>query len=151
MTITSISLPHWITYSVTTPSDNRLTQHIGLHRSCSNFRDSPCRPYPSEAQCEGDEAVFCHMWRSAGFIANLAAALHLVMVVVYILLLNGGKQRRESGWRLLAGLLAAIAVVEYAIVGVIVSSSRPNLSPVFTSSPSRLFAPLVHDRQAAFD
>ncbi|KAL2107099.1 hypothetical protein VUR80DRAFT_5697 [Thermomyces stellatus] len=119
MTIASIYLPNWITYSVTTPSNNRLTQHIGLHRSCSNFRDPPCRPYPSEAQCEGDEAVFCRMWRSAGFIANFAVALHLVMVVVYIVLINGGKQRREGGWRLLAGLLAMIAMVEYAIVAVI--------------------------------
>lgn len=125
MTIASIYLPNWITYSVTTPSNNRLTQHIGLHRSCSNFRDPPCRPYPSEAQCEGDEAVFCRMWRSAGFIANFAVALHLVMVVVYIVLINGGKQRREGGWRLLAGLLAMIAMVEYAIVAVIVSSFPP--------------------------
>lgn len=129
MTIVSISLPNWITYSVTTPSNTHLTQRIGLTRSCSNFRDPPCRPYPSEFQCEGDEAAFCRMWRSAGFLANFAAALHLVMIVVYIVLINGGKQRREGGWRALAGLLLSISAVEYAIIGVIVSSLLLRLLP----------------------
>ncbi|SPN97448.1 uncharacterized protein DNG_00962 [Cephalotrichum gorgonifer] len=121
MTITSITLPNWITYSVSTPTNSPLTQHIGLHRSCSNFRDPPCRPYPSEDQCagEGEEASFCRMWRSAGFLANFAVALHLVMIVVYAVLIGGGKQRREGGWHVLGGLLLGIAVVEFAIIGIV--------------------------------
>ena len=130
MTITSITLPNWITYTVSTPTDH-LTQNIGLHRSCSNFRDPPCRRYPTEQQCAGTEATFCRMWRSAGFLANFAVALHLVMVVVYAVLIGGGKRRRETGWGVLGGLLGGIAVVEFAIIGIIVS---PSSSTSFTSS-----------------
>lgn len=124
MTISSITLPHWITYSVSTPTNSPLTQHLGLHRSCSNFRDPPCRRYPTDEQCaQGPDgegvSYFCRMWRSAGFLANFAVALHLVMIVVYIVLINGGKQKRESGWRVLGGLLMGIAAVEYAIIGIV--------------------------------
>lgn len=131
MTIVSITLPDWITYTVTTPATTPLTQHIGLHRSCSNFRDPPCRPYPTEQQCAGAEAAFCRLWRTAGFLANFAVALHLVMVVVYVVLLVGGKRKREGGWGILGGLLGGIAVVEFAIIGIIVS-----LPLLATPSPS---------------
>lgn len=122
LTIVSISLPRWVNYSVTTAKGDHILQTIGLHQSCSNLRDPPCQTFPTEEQCDAssdDKAHFCHLWRSAGFLANLAVALHLVMVVVYLFLVSGGKQRREQGWKVLAGLLGFVAVVEYVIIGIV--------------------------------
>jgi len=144
MTITSIILPRWVYYSVTTPKGDHILQTIGLHQSCSNLRDPPCQTFPTEEQCDpsaSDNARFCHLWRSAGFLANLAVALHLVMVVVYIFLIGGGKQRREFGWKVLAGFLTCVAVIEYVIIGIVVSLYQTNRRSMvhFTKGRPKMF------------
>lgn len=131
MTILSISLPRWVNYSVTTPTGDHIFQTIGLHRSCSNLRDPPCQTFPTDEQCDAasdDKGRFCHLWRSAGFLANLAVAVQLVTVVAYVFVVAGGKQKRDQGWKVLAGLLTTVGVVEYFIIGIVVSldlSPRP--------------------------
>ncbi|CAI4215419.1 unnamed protein product [Parascedosporium putredinis] len=83
---------------------------------------TPCQTFPTDEQCDAasdDKGRFCHLWRSAGFLANLAVAVQLVTVVAYVFVVAGGKQKRDQGWKVLAGLLTAVAVLEYFIIGIV--------------------------------
>src|SRR3981189_2777299 len=99
MTITAIALPNWISYhSPLTPS-HEITLTYGLHRRCSSLTSS-CRPFPDEKEdCNGTHAYFCSLWRTTGFLMNFAAVLELVTIVAYIIILAGGKQKRQGGWK----------------------------------------------------
>jgi len=50
------------------------------------------------------------MWRSTGFAVNFSLMVELACIVAYITILFGGRVVRESGWKILAGLLCLVAV-----------------------------------------
>lgn len=63
---------------------------------------------------------------------SFAAVLELVTVVAYLVVVMGGKQKRESGWRVLAFLLVLVAGLQCAgmsmVVCVILSFFVPTIS-----------------------
>lgn len=63
------------------------------------------------------------MWRSVGFLMNFGAVMELATLVAFAVVLLGGRQMREGGWKIIAGLLGFVSVVEAAGIGMIVSLS----------------------------
>ncbi len=51
---------------------------------------------------------------------NFAAVLELVTIVTYIVILAGGKQKRQSGWKVLAALLVVTGAVQCAAMAIVV-------------------------------
>jgi len=121
-TIASIALPNWISY--TSPTDNdpiRVT--YGLHKRCSSITGT-CTPFPQDSDCHGDDRGFCSMWRSTGFLMNFSIVLELATLVAYLVILVGGRQAREVGWKVLGSLLAFVAVAQLIAMTLVVSHGR---------------------------
>ncbi|KAF9880883.1 hypothetical protein CkaCkLH20_01925 [Colletotrichum karsti] len=121
MIITSITLPQWVSYSATAADGVEFSRNIGLHKECDNVGSSPpCHVFPTEDLCSKDgERYFCSMWRSVGFLASFSTILHLASIVTFLLLMSGGKYKRETGWKILSGLLILVAVVEFILMGIV--------------------------------
>lgn len=60
------------------------------------------------------------MWRSVGFLMSFAAVVELVTVVAYVVVLFGGKQKRETGWKILAFMLVLVGLVQAASMSIVV-------------------------------
>ncbi|EEY14392.1 conserved hypothetical protein [Verticillium alfalfae VaMs.102] len=118
MTIASITVPHWISYSATTVDGHTYSKHIGLHRTCSNLYDPPCREFPTADQCTGERS-FCSMWRTVGFLASFATILQLATIVSFLVIMVGGRFKREVGWKLLGLMLIVVGLFEFSIMGVV--------------------------------
>jgi len=118
MTFISIFIPDWITWDVTTPSGSHVTKTIGLHRSYSSLTDRSSH-FPTPEDCEGPDRGFCSMWRSVGFLMSFAAVLEMVTLVAYIVVLLGGKQKRETGWKVLVFMLVLVGVVQAASMSIV--------------------------------
>ncbi|KAJ3945251.1 uncharacterized protein N0V96_005277 [Colletotrichum fioriniae] len=120
MIIASITLPHWVTYTVATAEGKEYSKHIGLHRSCSNGFNEPCQVFPTEELCSANgERYFCSMWRSVGFLASFSTILHLASIVTFLVIMGGGKYKRETGWTVLGGLLVFVAAIEFTLMGIV--------------------------------
>ena len=61
------------------------------------------------------------MWRSVGFLLSFAVVLEGMTLITYVVILIGGKQKRESGWKILAGLHFLCGAVQCAAMAIIVS------------------------------
>jgi len=118
MTFTAIFFPDWITYAVDSPSGGHYTKSIGLHRSCSSTSNT-CIHFPQKEDCGGTDRYFCSMWRSVGFLMSFAAVLELATIVTYVLILGGGKQKRETGWKVLVFMLALVGIVQCAGMAIV--------------------------------
>jgi hypothetical protein len=122
LTIVSILTPSWVSYTVQAENTNAtFSHHMGLHQSCSSATDPTCRPFPDDYDCENDKA-FCSLWRSAGFLMSFATIVELATAVSFLVVMAGGKYKREEGWKLIGGLLLADAAVEFAGMGIVVSA-----------------------------
>lgn len=119
MSVASIWIPHWVTYSVTTPAGDTFEKHIGLHESCSSLDDPPCRPYPHRSMCMDGERYFCSMWRTVGFMASFAVILCLACLVSFLVIMGDGKYKRETGWPFVSAMLTLVAVVEFVIISIV--------------------------------
>merc|ERR1711939_1155680 len=110
LTISSIALPNWITYTAPT-SDRTHPVHVsyGLHKRCSSI-SGQCLPFPQSEDCLGEDRAFCSMWRSTGFLMNFAVVVELACLVAYVTVLVGGRMSREDGWKVLSPLLGLCAV-----------------------------------------
>lgn len=120
MVIASIWLPHWVTYSVTTSSGETFEKHIGLHKSCSNLDDPECREFPYDEICRAGERYFCSMWRTVGFMASFAVILCLASLVSFVVIMSGGRYKRETGWPFVTAMLVLSAAVEFVIISIVV-------------------------------
>jgi len=60
------------------------------------------------------------MWRSVGFLMNFAAVIELATLVAFAVILLGGRDKREGGWKIVSSLLAGIALVQLASMAVVV-------------------------------
>ncbi|EKD13691.1 hypothetical protein MBM_07892 [Drepanopeziza brunnea f. sp. 'multigermtubi' MB_m1] len=118
MTIAANFIPDWITWTVDSPSGGHYTKRVGLHRSCSSTTNT-CIHFPQKEDCSGSDRYFCSMWRSVGFLMSAAAILELGTVVAFILVLVGGKQKREKGWKLLSFMLVLVATVQCASMAIV--------------------------------
>lgn len=43
---------------------------------------------------------------------NIAAVLELATLIAYLVIIAGGKQKRESGWKILAFMLTLIGLIQ---------------------------------------
>ena len=120
MTLTSIFTPNWVSYTVSSPSGGTVTDTVGLHRRCTSSTGK-CSPFPDEARCEGDSRSFCSMWRTAGFLMSFAALAELAALVGFVIIMAGGKVKRQGGWKVLGGLLGLVAAAQFAGMAVVVS------------------------------
>lgn len=120
MTLAAILMPDWVSYSVTANTGATFTQKLGLHRSCSSEFDPPCRPFPERADCLGDERQFCSMWRTTGFLMSFAAVAELATLVGFLVIMMGGKMKREAGWKIVVGMLAIVAAILLAAMSIVV-------------------------------
>lgn len=118
-TIASIALPNWISYHSSTDHDTIIINY-GLHKRCSSITGE-CQPFPRYEDCTDDDRYFCNMWRSTGFLLNFSLMAELACVVAYVVILVGGRNVRESGWKILAGLLGLVAVGELIAMALVVS------------------------------
>ena len=120
--MTATWTPYWVSYSVTTAKGETIEKHIGLHKSCSNFDDPPCREFPYRELCVEGERYFCSMWRTVGFMASFATILSLACVVSFGVIMAGGKYKRETGWPFVGAMLTLVSVVEFVIISLVVST-----------------------------
>lgn len=123
MMIASLEMPNWVSYSVTASTGITYWKSLGLQKSCSSIvigdgSGHTCERFPTEQLCREDQR-FCSMWRSVGFLALLAVVLHLVVIVSFLVIMAGGKVKREGGWRLLSGLLLAVSIFEFAAMAIV--------------------------------
>ncbi len=63
------------------------------------------------------------MWRTVGFLMSFAVVIEGMTLISFLVMLAGGKQKRESGWKILSGLLLLIGAVQCAGMALIVRSS----------------------------
>lgn len=123
MIFASIALPHWVSYSVTTAKGDTLEKHIGLHRSCSTLDDPECRPFPYRELCQEGERYFCSMWKTVGFLASFSVILCLGALVSFVVVMRGGKYKRETGWPFVAAMLSLVSTVEFIIISIVVRTT----------------------------
>ena len=62
------------------------------------------------------------MWRTVGFLMSLAVVLEGMTLIAFVVMLAGGKQKRETGWRLVCAFLCIVGVVQCAAMSFIVST-----------------------------
>lgn len=118
---------------------SHIHKQLGLHKQCSGttthnlypgitsnqsylpFKsdDLSCTPYPRYSDCHGGDRYFCSMWRSVGFLMSFAVVLEGMTIAAFVVLLVGGKQKREQGWGFMA-TMAALAALVQAVGGSIV-------------------------------
>lgn len=115
-TIAAIALPNWVSYTAPT-DDDPIRLSYGLHKRCSSITGE-CTKFPDD--CRGDNMNFCSLWRSTGFFMNFSVVLELACLVAYITILVGGRMTRESGWKILAGLLSIVAVGQCIAMSLVV-------------------------------
>lgn len=119
MILASILIPQWVSYTVTTSDGATFEKHIGLHKSCSSLDSPHCRDYPYEELCREGGRYFCSMWKTVGFMASFATILCLACMVSFIVIMSGGKFKRETGWPFVGAMLTLVAVVECAMISIV--------------------------------
>ncbi|KAH8589424.1 hypothetical protein B0O99DRAFT_636851 [Bisporella sp. PMI_857] len=121
MTFTSIFLPDWISWSVTSNTGGgTISKRIGLHRSCSTINDiTTCHHFPQHEDCHSTDRYFCSMWRSVGFIMSFTAAIELATLVAYLVVIAGGRQKRETGWKIMVFLLGVVGVLQCGAMSIV--------------------------------
>lgn len=100
------------------PSGEHIHYTYGLHRRCSSLTGT-CDSFPGREECQKDRH-FCSMWRSVGFLMSFAVVMEGMTLVAYIVLLSGGKQKREQGWKVICGLLFLVGLLQCAGMALIV-------------------------------
>lgn len=136
MTLAAILVPHWVSMDVAVHgSDKVYSQHLGLHHYCNTaLPGKPCRTFPdTELDCSPNDKYFCSMWRTSGFLMSFATVAELATLVGFVVTIGGGQVKREYGWKVLSGLLATVAVVQFAALGLVVGSW--SLVSLFVLSP----------------
>lgn len=113
MTIASIALPRWASYS---PTHTRKFSY-GLHSRCSAL-SGECVPFPRSSDCAKDPS-FCNAWRTVGFLTSFAVVVELCTLVSFIVIIGGGVQRRVAGWQVAVGVLSVGGVVEGGGMGIV--------------------------------
>lgn len=100
------------------PSSKKVHYSYGLFSHCSSISSS-CSPFPVFEECQGPDRTFCSLWRTVGFLMSLAVILELATVVGFAVVLLGGKQSRETGWKIVVPLLCIGAVTQVASMGIV--------------------------------
>ena len=115
-----MALPNWISYTSLAPSTpNHPSEPIhisyGLHKRCSSLTHA-CTPFPQDEDCRGEDRYFCSMWRSIGFLMSFTVVLELATLFCFAVILLGGRQKREGGWKMVGGFLATVAASQCVVM-----------------------------------
>ncbi|KAF9700681.1 hypothetical protein EKO04_001209 [Ascochyta lentis] len=113
MTIASIAMPRWVSYS---PNGEREYSY-GLHSRCST-KTGLCVPFPRTSDCDKD-ASFCNMWRTVGFLMSFGVVVELCTLVSFVVIMSGGVQRRVQGWGVVVGVLLFSAFIQCAGMAIV--------------------------------
>ncbi|MCJ1438135.1 hypothetical protein MMC27_007522 [Xylographa pallens] len=113
LTLASIIVPRWISWDSQTASGSRIHYTYGLHKRCSSLSGS-CTHFPEDADCHGGDRYFCSMWRSVGFLMNFAIVMEGMTFIAFLVVILGGKQMRERGWKVLSCMLLLAGVIQCA-------------------------------------
>jgi hypothetical protein len=105
---------------------NNIKFSYGLSKKCSEVTGT-CEPFPAEADClasgpaggAGGE-TFCALWRSVGFAMSFAVIIELATWTAFAVILLGGVQQRNKGWKIVCALLATTALVQAFGMSVVV-------------------------------
>ncbi|KAF2458740.1 hypothetical protein BDY21DRAFT_341196 [Lineolata rhizophorae] len=117
MTIASIVLPHWVSWDSKTVAGQPIRYSYGLHKRCSSLTGA-CEDFPQYADCHDDRS-FCSMWRSVGFLMTFTVILELAGLIAFAVIILGGKQKRDYGWKLICGLLTLSAATQAASMAIV--------------------------------
>ncbi|KAL8865201.1 MAG: hypothetical protein Q9174_007016 [Haloplaca sp. 1 TL-2023] len=117
MTLFSILKPRWISWDSETPSGQHIHYTYGLHRRCNSITDT-CEFFPKTSDCHGDR-YFCSMWRSVGFLMSFGIVIEGMTLIAFIVVIAGGKQKRENGWKVISGLLVLAGLIQCAGMAII--------------------------------
>lgn len=60
------------------------------------------------------------MWRSVGFLMSFTVVIEFATLVTFAIILLGGRDKREDGWKIVSSLLAVIALAQLASMAVVV-------------------------------
>ncbi|OAX85531.1 hypothetical protein ACJ72_00070 [Emergomyces africanus] len=122
LTLASIALPRWIS----SQRGSSIGISYGLYHRCFSTaglegmpNTTTCVRFPQFDDCTGDDRQFCSMWRTVGFLMSFAVVIEGMTLITYIVILAGGKQMRESGWRILSLFLVLVALVQCASMGLV--------------------------------
>lgn len=120
LTTTATFLPSWISYIAHPSSGPAVYDRIGLHQRCTSAT-STCFRFPDAKRCgAGDDGrAFCSVWRTAGWLMSLAIVINLASLVGFVVIMAGGKMKREKGWRVLCVLLGVVATLQVCAMGVV--------------------------------
>lgn len=148
MTIASIVMPRWVSYSpvsfifhrslpllllmlllatldarVIAPSlisrqNDKREMSMGLHQRCSSVTGK-CTPFPQATDCVKDQ-YFCSMWRTVGFLISFDVVIELCALVSFIVIISGGVQRRSTGWKLICSILLLGGIFQCAAMALVV-------------------------------
>ena len=56
---------------------------------------------------------------------SFAVVIEGVALISYVVIMVGGKQKREAGWKVLSSLLLLVGLIQCASMALIVSPPRP--------------------------
>lgn len=101
-------------------SGHLIRYNYGLHSRCNTITHT-CSQFPEEADCHGEDRYFCSMWRSIGFLMSFAVVIEGMTLITFVVMLAGGKQKRESGWKIISGFLVLVGLVQCTAMALIVS------------------------------
>ncbi|KAF2247811.1 hypothetical protein BU26DRAFT_457762 [Trematosphaeria pertusa] len=113
MTIASIVMPRWVSFS----SNDERKFSMGLHRRCSSVTGA-CHPFPQASDCSKDK-YFCSMWRTVGFLISFDVVIELCTLVAFCVIIAGGVQRRTAGYMVLCALLLFGGIVQCAGMAIV--------------------------------
>ncbi|CAK7200966.1 hypothetical protein SEUCBS139899_003666 [Sporothrix eucalyptigena] len=140
MTIAANLVPNWVYYVMypTAPDSDPYWMSLGLHKSCTS--DSPSttpssplfsRPSALSASCRSfphrdwdcgatpHQQVFCSVWRTIGFLMAIAFVAELVTLLGFVIVLVGGRMKREFGWRVLVPLVEGVAAMQLVAMALV--------------------------------
>lgn len=64
------------------------------------------------------------MWRTGSFLMSLSVVGALATLVAFAVVLVGGRDKREGGWKMVGGLMTAIAACQCAAMAIVVCPTR---------------------------
>ncbi|VUC20237.1 unnamed protein product [Clonostachys rosea] len=118
LNLASIAVPRWITFSVHA-GDEKIERQIGLHKSCSTLDSPHCRDFPYKDLCLYEDRYFCSMWRTVGFLESFTALICLAGLACFVVIIRGGKYKRETGWPVPAFMMTLAATLQFVVISIV--------------------------------
>ncbi|KAI9853900.1 MAG: hypothetical protein M1824_000825 [Vezdaea acicularis] len=112
MTLAASIMPRWIILDIEGSAGTHIHYTYGLTKRCT--ASGLCEKFPQQNDCFGTERQFCSMWRSTAFLQSFTVVLEGMILVTFITLLVGGKQKRDEGWKVLSSLLFLAGLAQCA-------------------------------------